>query len=228
LSNWDPDLYLKFKAERTRSAHDLVSRITVENPRKIIDIGCGAGNSTQVLKERIHNAEVIGLDSSEAMIKKAKSKYPEDRWICSEASTYEYSGNYGVIFSNASLQWFPDQETLIDKLVSHLSVGGVLAVQVPANVESPLHQATVDVANEKWAEQINGKAEPLYYRDPDFFYEILSKHNLEIDLWVTSYIHILESHDEIIEWYRSTGMKPFLNALPDQSAQERFMKDVYI
>lgn len=75
MFNWDSNQYLEFKNERTQPASDLANRICIDNPENIIDIGCGPGNSSVVLKDRFPNANITGIDSSADMISKAKSEY---------------------------------------------------------------------------------------------------------------------------------------------------------
>ena len=222
MAEWNPELYLKFDAERTQPSRDLVARIRLERPRRIVDVGCGPGNSTAVLRERFAEAAIVGLDCSEEMIRMAREQYPGGTWICADAAKHEYRGGLDVIFSNAVLQWIPEQESLIDLLVANLAPHGILAVQVPANRQSPLHQATMAVAAEMWPQETEGCGELLSYREPDFYYDLLTAHGLGIDIWETTYIHVLDSHRDLIAWYKSTGMKIFLNALASPADQERF------
>ena len=151
-----------------------------------------------------------------------REQFPDGTWVCTDAAEHDYGGEADVIFSNAVLQWIPNQRALLDRLVENLAPHGVLAVQVPANRQSPLHRMTTAVAAEIWPEETRGCADLLHYFEPDFYYDILSAQGLGIDIWETTYIHILDSHSDLIEWYKSTGMKIFLNALASPADQERF------
>lgn len=222
MTDWNPELYLKFGSERTQPSRDLVSRIQLDRPRRIIDVGCGPGNSTEVLKQRFTESQVIGLDSSEDMIRRARGQYPDGTWICADASEYDYGGGFDIIFSNAVLQWIPRQESLIDLLVENLAPDGILAVQIPANRQSPLHQATTTVAAEIWPQETEGCSGLLHYKEPGFYYDVLAAHSVDVDIWETTYIHVLDSHDDLIEWYRSTGMKIFLKALESEVDRAEF------
>ena len=204
----------------TRGAFALMTEVP-DSPR-ILDVGCGPGNSTQVLQERFGESEIIGLDSSEEMIHKARGQFPEGSWVCADAAEYDYGGDLDVIFSNAVLQWIADQRPLIDRLVENLAPHGVLAVQIPANRQAPLHQATTEAAAETWPEETQGCADLLHYHEPGFYYDVLSAHGLGIDIWETTYIHVLDSHGDLIEWYKSTGMRIYLNALASETDRERF------
>ena len=227
MSAWNPDLYLKFERERTQPAIDLVARIDVSSPQRIIDIGCGPGNSTKILKDRFPNSHIVGVDNSAEMIDKAKNAYPWGEWILADAAEYQFTGKYDIIFSNAALQWIPDHQELIERAVKYLSTEGTLAIQVPGNYDSPIKRSLKQLSERPdWAGFLFEAVNAIRYRTPEFYYDVLSAMNLKIDLWTTTYYHILDSVTEIIEWYSSTGMRPYLNALPDDSARTAFVSEL--
>jgi trans-aconitate 2-methyltransferase len=227
MSSWNPELYLQFKNERTRPSIDLVSRIKIEAPERIIDIGCGPGNSTRVLHCRWPLADITGIDKSEEMIKKARKDYPDQKWAVGDASSLKVDTPFDVVFSNAALQWIPKHEVLIPGLFKLVSVGGALAVQVPGNNESPLHQAVYSIAAEKqWRRYTAGCEKLLNYRSAEYYYTILQPIASDIELWETVYYHVLSSHQELIEWYKGTGMRPFLDSLPDEKRRISFEKQI--
>lgn len=152
MPNWNPDQYLKFADEWTQPFVDLAARIDVRNPKSIIDVGCGSGNSTQVLRQRWPNAKISGHDSSVEMIKKAKEDFPDDEWLIGDATDFNFDGKFDIVFSNAAIQWMPDHGSLLPRLLENVNHGGALAVQVPANNGSPLHQALLTVSSSwKWS-----------------------------------------------------------------------------
>jgi trans-aconitate 2-methyltransferase len=227
MIDWNPDSYLKFRNERTQPSIDLVSRIEIVNPSSIIDIGCGPGNSTQALFERWPNADIIGLDHSQEMIAKAKSDYPNRKWIHADAAHYDPQETYDIVFSNATLQWIQNHEKLIPRLFSFLKVNGALAVQVPANDKSPLHKSLLTVSkNDKWYKFSGDCDRLLNYQSASYYYDILNGLSSKIDLWETTYYHILSNHQALIEWYKSTGMRPFLERLPDDGFRKQFDNEV--
>lgn len=222
---WSPDLYLKFEDERTQPSRDLASKIRVARPRRIIDIGCGPGNSTEVLRTRFPWSEIIGLDSAETMIEKARSRYPGSIWICADAATYEYPGQYDIIFSNAALHWIDPVDQLIIRLSSRLTKGGALAVQVPGNLNAPFFRALHEIAGRaEWVGWTGACRDAIRYHEPEFYYEILVRSGLITELWTTRYYHILNSHRDLIEWHKSTGLRPYLEALPSEESRELFLK----
>src|SRR5262252_10381950 len=81
MPTWNPGQYLKFGDERTRPCRELASRIDVSPVRTVIDLGCGPGNSTRILKSLWRDAQITGLDSSRDMIQAAQAGMPEDRWV---------------------------------------------------------------------------------------------------------------------------------------------------
>jgi trans-aconitate 2-methyltransferase len=129
--DWNPELYLKFDRERTQPSVDLVTRIDFDHPKKIIDIGCGPGNSTQILVQRWPYAEIIGVDNSPAMIERAKKDYPNQNWRMIDAGRDEIEGNYDIFFSNATIQWIPKHSELLKRFHNLLTDKGLIAIQVP-------------------------------------------------------------------------------------------------
>ena len=227
MSDWNPQQYLKFKSERTQPSIDLVARIMINDPETIIDIGCGPGNSTQILHRRWPDADIVGLDSSQKMIEKAREDYPGQKWMVGDASDLDTNKKYDIVFSNATLQWIPSHDVLIPRLFNIVNKNGVLAVQVPANNESPLHKALLCVAqSQKWKGYTSGCEKLLTYHSVDYYYNVLSSLTDDFDIWETTYYHVLKSHEALIEWYGSTGMKPFLERLPDDEARTAFGKEI--
>ena len=216
MADWNSTQYLKFKAQRTQPAVDLAARIDT-NPSEIIDIGCGPGNSTRVLKNRFPNARVIGSDTSENMLETARRDNPDCEFIQLDGGgdLSEFSGKFDLVFSNACIQWIPEHEALLPNLFSMLKSGGALAVQVPVNFDEPIHQIIGRVsASEKWREKFPNPRIFFTLSEGEYF-DILSDLTSDFEMWKTIYFHRMPSYDSIIEWYKSTGLKPYLDVLSD-------------
>jgi trans-aconitate 2-methyltransferase len=227
MSDWDPSLYLRFEAERTRPSMDLVARIEVGNPASIIDVGCGPGNSARVLRERWPGSSILGLDNSPAMIDRAKKDYPELHWTLGDATRLAASEAYDIVFSNAALQWMPDHEKLLPRLLGAAKAGGALAVQIPRFKAMPIHAAIERVAaSAKWKSFTAGRAEVHHYHEPGYYYDLLCGLASRVDMWQTLYSHILPSRGAIIEFIRGTGLKPYLDALPGEGPRAEFELEV--
>jgi trans-aconitate 2-methyltransferase len=225
--DWNPELYLKFKEERTQPAIDLAGRINVENPEKIMDVGCGPGNSTNVLSIRWPESEIIGIDNSASMIESARKNYPEMEWKVEDVTRMETEEKYDIIFSNATIQWIKDQEKLIKDLVKILKDDGALAVQVPQYHTMPIKQAIERVSlNKRWEEQTSQANDDFTFHSNDYYYDILSGKLKSITMWKTSYFHIMPSHQNIVEMIKSTGMRTFLDRLDTREEKMEFEKDV--
>jgi trans-aconitate 2-methyltransferase len=226
--DWNPDLYLKFNKERTQPSIDLVSRIEIDNPGKIIDIGCGPGNSTQVLVARWSDTKIIGIDNSPAMIEKARLDYPQQEWQLIDAGTDDIPGIYDLVFSNATIQWIPNHDRLVKKFHDILSPDGTIAIQIPMFWEMPVGKAIASVAaNSRW-DYLTLKATGLFtIHDPSFYYDTLAELFHSIDLWQTDYFHILDSQQAIMEMIRSTGLKPYLEYLENESDRKDFEELVF-
>ncbi len=229
--DWDSKQYLKFKAQRTQPSVDLASRLMdfVSEPREIIDLGCGPGNSTRVLKNRFPNAHIIGADSSENMISRAGEDNPDLEFRALDINFIgdfsELCRSFDVVFSNACLQWVPNHREIIPKIFGLLRNGGALAVQIPMNFDEPVHKIIAEIAvSEKWRDKISGKRIFHTLTIPEYF-DILSGLTDDFEIWQTTYCHRMPSIESIVEWYRSTGMRTYLACLSESDGEE-FIADV--
>ncbi|MGE3919956.1 MAG: methyltransferase domain-containing protein [Gammaproteobacteria bacterium] len=229
-NHWDNKIYSQFISARTRPAHDLLSVIPKTlNPKVIVDLGCGPGNSTILLKERWPNANVMGLDSSSAMINEAKDKYPQINFIQEDILKFKPSKKIDLIFANASLQWIPNHELLIPQLKGFLEKNGLLAVQMPNNYNAPSHQNIIQVlkTNPTW-EQLLSKltygflTEPLY--KANLYYDLFSKAEFEnLTIWETTYFQEMPNHQAIFEWVSGTTLQMVLAEMTKED-KELFSK----
>lgn len=227
MADWDSRQYLKFKAERTQPAIDLARRMELQQPEKIADIGCGPGNSTFVLQQMFSNAEIIGYDNSTNMLETARKNCPQAKFEFCDATKDlpKLGSDFDAVFSNACLQWLPEHKKRVPELLGMLKPRGTLAVQVPVNFEEPIHKIIQAAAvSEKWKKYFP-HPRIFYTLTPEEYYHILIEHSSALHMWQTTYFHVLPSHGAILEWYRSTGLKPYLDALPDDKKPD-FENDV--
>lgn len=218
---WNANQYLKFERERTQPSLDLISRIPLNAPKKIVDIGCGPGNSTQRLRERFPGAALTGIDASEEMIKNASARFPDMNFLLCDASKDlpSLEKDYDIVFSNACIQWVPDHPNLIKNMMALLKPGGVLAVQTPVNVEEPIHRIIAQtVAEEKWAPCFP-RPRVFYNLSVGEYHDLLAGLTSRFSIWQITYYHVMQSHQDIMEWYRGTGLRPYLAALDQEKAQ---------
>jgi len=226
MPDWNPAQYLKFEADRNKPIADLLSHVNLANPARIIDIGCGPGNSTGFLARRWPGAELIGLDSSRAMLEQARATLPDVQWIEQDAAQdLSALGKFDLVFSNAVLQWLPEHERVILAWFALLKPGGVLALQRPHNFDSPLHRTLLELAGSvSWRAKLS-ESRPQHYHPSAFYYDILSGMDCAFELWTTKYYHVLGSHEDIIEWYKGTGFRPYLGQLSGRD-QAAFLADM--
>jgi trans-aconitate 2-methyltransferase len=219
---WNPDQYLRFAQERTRPARDLCARVPLSAPARILDAGCGPGNSTEVLGERWPGAHLTGLDSDPAMLAKARAMNPEGVWILGDLAEFQ-APPFDLVFSNAVLQWLPDHAQLLPRLMALVAPGGCLAFQIPSNPRSPIRDAMARAARDPaFGAALEGAGDTLTFHDARFYYEGLAPLAAEVDLWETTYVHVLPGHQALVDWMESTGMRPYLARLADPEAQARF------
>jgi len=214
---WNPSLYRRFEDERTRPARELLARVELESAALVVDLGCGPGNSTELLVQRFAGATVIGTDTSEAMLETARKRLPECRFELSDASTWQPQNAPDLLFANAVLHWVPAHEQLFPRLFSALAPGGVLAVQMPDNLNEPTHRLMSEVASVgPWALQLGDVARA---RPPipsvESYYDLLAGQARTVDIWRTTYHHPLGSPADIVDWLRATGLRPFTDPLSE-------------
>ena len=217
MAEWNAAQYLKFKAERTQPALDLARRLSLLSPDTVLDIGCGPGNSTAVLKDLFPNADITGIDKSEAMLQEARASYPELTFLQCDASDSLQSlkKTFDIVFSNACIQWIPSHEKLIPAMMQLLNSKGVLAVQAPINRNEPLHRVIDEVAAmPRWGFS-QKSLEPNRMLSSEEYFDILSRCTDTFDIWETTYFHRMPSHEALLEWVKGTRLRPYLDALSE-------------
>ncbi|MDP9655558.1 UNVERIFIED_ORG: trans-aconitate 2-methyltransferase [Pseudomonas putida] len=224
--SWSAKQYVAFEDERTRPARDLLAAIPTGDVRSAIDIGCGPGNSTELLVERFASATVRGLDSSTDMIEAARKRLPQVQFDIADIDTWNDAGPFDVIFANAVLQWLPDHAALFPSLVSKLAPGGSLAIQMPDNLNEPSHRLMREVAADgPWAGKLAGAAgQRTEMADASGYYSILKACCSRVDVWRTTYHHLLAGGASgVVEWFKGSGLRPFLEPL-DEAERAQYLK----
>ena len=218
---WDPAQYLRWGGERSRPFVDLLGRVGAATPELVVDLGCGPGTLTATLADRWPTATVLGLDTSEAMIEAAK---PLERARLSfglgDVSTWQPPQPVDVIVSNAVLQWVPDHLDLLPRLVGHLRPGGWLAFQVPGNFESASHTAIAELrTSARWRSRVGeGAVRGLAVATPSTYLDRLAATGCAVDVWETTYLHVLDGDDAVLDWVKGTALRPVLSALSADEA----------
>lgn len=217
MADWNADLYRQFEQERTRPARDLLNRVLINSPSRVVDLGCGPGNSTELLVTQFPGAQIVGLDTSDDMLASASARLPACQFVKGDIATWQAGFPADVLYANASLQWVPDHRSLLPRLMSALVPGGVLAIQMPDNFEEPSHRLMRQVAGEgPWAAAIGKAAEERVKRLPlPDYYDLLAPLSGDVEIWRTTYHHPMPSAEAIVDWVRATGLRPFVDPLPE-------------
>lgn len=210
---WSSRTYLTFGNERTRPAADLLARLPDCSPEHVVDLGCGPGNSTALLCARFPNARIVGVDSSEDMLKKARSANLKATFILADLQQHVPDKPVDVLFANAVLHWIDDHAALFPKLCAQLGRGGLLAVQMPNNFAEPTHTLMRQVASmPAFQAKLDGQLQPVAVQSPRVYHRLLSPIGL-VDLWETTYYHVLSGRDPVLDWVRGTTLVPVRKAL---------------
>ncbi len=219
--DWDPAQYDRFADERGRPFFDLTARIRTANPQTVVDLGCGPGGLTASLATRWPEATVIGVDNDTAMLRAANDlvaggQAPANlRFEHGDIGNWNPSEPVDVIVSNAALQWLPGHLSLLPELVQCLAPGGALALQVPGNFEDPHHLAIRQVmARPRWRAALGALPERSLSSYPALVYQAeLARLGLETDTWETTYVHVLQGPNPVLEWVKGTALRPVLTML---------------
>lgn len=212
--SWDPAQYLRFADLRLRPALDLLARVELEGASTVVDLGCGPGNVTRLIARKFPHAEVIGIDSSAAMLAKAAETPSTVIWQQGDIGAFAPTQPVDIIYSNAALHWLDDHASLFPRLMEAVRPGGILAVQMPRNHAAPSHAEMVAIASSgPWADRLKPVLRPSPVAPPEVYYDMLAPLSARLDIWETVYGQVLEGEDPVIEWNKSTGLRPILEAL---------------
>ena len=233
MVEWNAEQYLRFGNERTQPSRDLAAQLPPDDGtvERVLDIGCGPGNSTAVLRERYPYARILGVDSSPEMIAAARASHPDIEFaLCDVSRKSQLDAlphDVDVVFSNACIQWVPDHARLIPNLIGLLREGGTLAVQTPMNYEEPIHRIIAELVHSpRYADRLPQQRE-FYNLTPPDYWELLHAHAARFRMWKTTYMHTLPSHEAIMDWYRGTGLRPYLQAFADDAERAKFEHQVF-
>ena len=217
MTDWNPAQYLRYGNERLRPALDLMARIHIDSPDTVFDLGCGTGTITGILKERWPDADVTGVDSSTSMLERTVDVETGVNWQHADLNGWQPGHLTDVVYSNAALHWLDGHEQLFPRLMGAVKPGGVLAVQMPENFSAPSHTSIADTVREgAWAERLAPFQREQPVAEPSFYYDLISRLSSSIDMWETTYMHILEGDDPIVEWTKGTMLRPILDNLSDE------------
>lgn len=203
--------YTQFEDERTQPVRDLLKNLTQKNVTTAVDLGCGPGNSTEILMNHFPNARINGVDSSEDMLEKAQKRLPNVAFSLCDIAKWQPTGHYDLILANASLQWVPDHHELYPRLLRCVAEGGYLAIQTPDNLNEPAHQVLQSIAtSSSWSDKLS-MVERLPRFSPERYFDILSPYCSSMNIWRTTYYHHLENGiDDVVEWFKGSALRPYL------------------
>jgi trans-aconitate 2-methyltransferase len=222
MPDWNPSQYLAFASERERPSVDLIAHIAIEAPHTIVDLGCGPGNSTAMLRQKFKRANITGIDSSPAMIDRARTSGTAAVFEIADVTTWQPSQDVDLVFSNSLFQWIPDHPNVLFRVFRAMKKGATLAIQMPDNLAEPCHRMMRETAaNGPWKktlEQAASARSPLGAAAT--YYDLLKPLASRLEVWRTTYYHALNGLQGIVDMLSSTGLRPFIEPLDEASRQE--------
>ena len=226
VPDWNTELYLLNEGERNKPIFDLLSHVPVREPGRVLDIGCGPGNSTGMLKRAFPEAELIGIDNSPNMIAKAKETNADVTWLRRDANEdISDLGSFDIVFSNSVLHWMPDHQALLPRLFRSMGSNGAIAIQIPYFLGAMYEPISALAGSAKWDGLIPDK-EPATFHDVGFYYDILAAHFSAFDVWTVKHTHVLGSKGDIMDFYRPTGFKGYFDQLGTDELRDAFLADI--
>ena len=222
---WNPDLYQKFQAQRSAPFYDLLALVGVRQNLKVIDLGCGSGNLTRELADKLPNSHVTGLDSSPQMLEKAAS-LSTPNLVFEQGDQSMLIGKWDLIFSNAALQWSENHTELIPYLFDKLNPGGQIVVQIPSNHNHISHQIYRETAEEdmfKFVLQGFQRIAPVLSID-NYARILFDCGAEEINVFEKIYPHVLENADAVVEWISGTALVPYFERIGEY--KEAFVESI--
>ena len=223
---WDPDVYLSFADDRARPFYDLLSRVPARDPRRVVDLGCGAGNLTSELTRRWPDATVEALDSSAEMVAAARERGVNAS--VADVRTWTPQPDTDVVLSNAAMHWLPEHGELFIRWAGQLAAGSWLAVQMPGNFDTPSHAAVRAVARrQEYSELLQDIAFRVgtVVESPAHYAELLLDAGCTVDAWESTYIHQLTGEHPVLDWISGTALLPVRERLNEQQYQQ-FREDL--
>ena len=213
-ATWDPAQYLKWSDHRLRPAVDLLQRVPLTSPARVVDLGCGTGNVTALLRARWPQARVTGIDGSPAMLERARASDAGVEWQKADVATWTPPAPVDVLFSNATLHWLDDHAELFPRLLTGVAPGGALAVQIPRNFSEPSHTSIHELAREpRWRERLEKLVRPEPTKPPEFYWDVLARRVRTLDVWETVYAQALSGDNPVADFVKGSWLKQFLDAL---------------
>jgi trans-aconitate 2-methyltransferase len=214
VMTWDPVQYLAYGDHRLRPALDLLQRVPLEQAARIVDLGCGAGNVTRVLRQRWPAAHVTGVDSSPAMLERARQADPAVEWRLADLRDWSPGAPVDLLFSNAALHWLEGHAALFPKLASRVAPGGALAVQMPRNFAEPSHTSIYEtVRGGAWRDRLERLIRPEPCKPPEYYWDLLAPCARSLDIWETVYLQALEGDNPVADFVKGSWLPTFLEAL---------------
>ena len=217
MSDWNARQYLKFEDERSRPARDLLAQVPLEQVRAAVDLGCGPGNSTELLAARYPAAQVIGVDSSKDMLRQARERLPACSFVEGDVSSWVPDGPVDLLFANAVFQWVPEHPAVMRRLVELLPEGGVFAAQMPDNTREPSHLLMEKVFGVSCAARVDLPTAEAYY-------DLLRPVCQRVEIWHTIYQHVMDGPEAVVEWFKGSALRPFLAGV-DEADGDRLLRE---
>lgn len=219
---WNPERYRAYEDHRNRPASDLIHAVGDQPFRRIVDLGCGPGNSTEALIRAFPQAAVTAIDADPSMVEAARKRLPGVDVSLADLSSWEAPEDVDLFFANALFHWVPGHMPLLERLKAKLNPGGVLAIQMPDNLDEPTHRLMVETAREgfwKQAFAAAGLPKRAALPAPADYVETLSADGADVSVWRTTYFHRMENAAAIVDFVGGAGLRPYAERIRKEAGE---------
>ena len=210
-SHWDAQLYDQKHSFVFKYGEGLMELLSPKKNERILDVGCGTGKLTHKISELADG--VVGIDSSEQMIKVAKSNYPNIDFRMEDAANFQFDEPFDSIFSNATLHWVTNYTGAIDSMYQNLKKGGKIVLEFGGrgNVQSIESKLRKSLKSRGYSDQSN--LELWFFPSISEYTSALEKRGFEVTFAIlfNRPTPLVDEEKGIVDWLSMFGNSFFKN-----------------
>lgn len=232
MYNWDAEVYRKSSGSQREWAQEVIKKLKLKGDERVLDIGCGDGRNTVEISSRLSTGSILGIDSSDEMIKFAKKNFPQEKYPNLDFKVLDFrdlnfTDEFNVIFSNAALHWVKDQLPILKSIKKSLKHDGYMLIQQggPGNGKAILDEADELIKEEKWKPYFKDFEFPYGFYTPDIYREWLKKADLK-PIRVELLLRVMAYEDlEGLKGFIRSVWQPYTEKVPE-NLREEFINEI--
>ncbi len=194
----------KVNKRQTEDGLELIGRLNPQPGQKVLDLGCGTGNITKVLAERVNPGTVLGIDVDPSRIEIAKERCAAANLDDALGGTDKIPGeDYDLIFCNYVLHWVTDNANVFGPIASKLKPGGRFAFILLDVITQQMIDEHLGWATEQFKQGFLCRLKGLSISDVE---KLAAENGFEVeDIRPGTYALEFENVEEYMEGYLVNG-----------------------